>query len=297
MDEKAILPGSWMNARPYRRRTAPLQGRHRRALPRMPVVVGAPPDDYECLAQTTPGTPAMQALDSCALQSRRRACTAEWRHAMDKDRMLQRKVISELEWEPAVESADIGVAVVDGVVTLNGFVKSYAEKLAAEKAVRRIAGANAIAEELKVRYASDAKTADHEIAKRILDMFAWNSLIPKDTIQVKVEHGWVSLTGEAKWQYQSREAARVASQIGGVTGVSNRIRIDNPVNLGDIRKRIEDAFERQADLDARGVIISVDGNKVTLGGHVAAWHERQAAERAAWAAPGVTQVIDHIAVS
>ena len=118
---------------------------------------------------------------------------------MDKDRVLQRKVIEELEWEPKVESADIGVSVVDGVVTLNGFVRSYAEKLAAEAAVRRVAGANALAEELKVRYASDAKTADHEIAKRILDVFAWNSLVPKDTIQVKVEHGWVSLTGKARW--------------------------------------------------------------------------------------------------
>ena len=196
-----------------------------------------------------------------------------------------------------MESADIGVAVVDGVVTLSGYVKSYAEKLAAEKAVRRVSGANAIAEELKVRYASDAKTADHEIAKRILDMFAWNSLIPKDRIQVKVEHGWVTLTGEAKWHYQSKEAARVTSQISGVTGVSNSVKITNQVHAGDVRKRIEDAFERQADLDANAVTISVDGNRVTLGGHVSAWYERQVAERAAWAAPGVTQVIDRIAVS
>ena len=215
---------------------------------------------------------------------------------MDKDRVLQRKVMAELEWEPAVESADIGVSVVDGVVALNGFVKSYAEKLAAEKAVRRVAGANAIAEELKVRYSSDAKTADHEIAKRILDMFAWNVLIPKDKIQVKVEHGWVSLIGEANWQYQSKEAARVASQISGVTGVSNTIRIANHASVGDVRKRIEDAFDRQADLDAKSVTISVDGNQVTLGGNVSAWHERRAAERAAWASPGVTQVIDRIAV-
>jgi osmotically-inducible protein OsmY len=215
---------------------------------------------------------------------------------MDKDRVLQRKVIDELEWEPAVESADIGVAVVDGVVTLNGFVKSYAQKLAAEKAVRRVAGANAIAEELKVRYASDAKTADHEIAKRILDMFSWNTMIPQDKVQVKVEHGWVTLSGDVKWHYQSKEAARVASQINGVVGVSNSVKVANPVNVGDIRKRIEDAFERQADLDARSVTISVDGNQVTLNGHVKAWFERQAAERAAWAAPGVSRVVDHISV-
>lgn len=216
---------------------------------------------------------------------------------MKTDSQLQRDVIAELEWEPSVDHADVGVAVVDGVVTLNGYVKSYAEKLAAERAARRVGGVKAIAEELKVRYSSDAKTADHEIAKRILDMFTWNSLIPQDKIQVKVEHGWVTLTGEAKWHYQSNEAARVASQITGVTGVSNNIKIENRVNIGDVRKKIEDAFERQADLDARGVTVSVDGNRVTLGGQVHAWFERQAAERAAWAAPGVTQVVDRIAVS
>ena len=175
-------------------------------------------------------------------------------------------------------------------------MKSYSEKLAAERAVRRVAGVNAIAEELKVRYASDAKIADHEIAKRILDVFAWNVLLPKDKLQVKVEKGWVSLSGEVEWQYESREAARVAAQINGVTGVSNNISIKQRLFPSDVRKQIEDAFERQADLDARGVIVAVDGGKVTLSGQVHAWFERQAAERAAWAAPGVTQVIDRIAV-
>lgn len=215
---------------------------------------------------------------------------------MDKDRELQRKVIAELEWEPSVDSADIGVAVVDGVVTLNGFVKNYAEKIAAENAARRVAGVEAIAEELKVRYASAAKTADHEIAKRILDTFTWNALVPQDKIQIKVEQGWVSLTGEVKWHYQSQAAAQAASQIAGVTGVSNNLKITNKVAASDVQKRIEDAFERQADLDAHAVTVSVDGSQVMLGGQVRAWHERRAAERAAWAAPGVTRVIDHIAV-
>lgn len=216
---------------------------------------------------------------------------------MDQDRVLQRKVMAELEWEPKIESADIGVSVVDGVVSLHGFVKSYAEKLAAEAAVRRVAGTNPIAEELTVRYASDPKTADHEIAKRIQDMYAWNALVPEDKVQVKVEHGWVTLSGETKWQYQSKEAARVASQISGVTGVSNNIRIVNRAQIGDVRRRIEDAFDRHADLDAKAVTITVDGNRVTLGGRVGAWHERKIAENAAWSAPGVTQVIDHIAVA
>lgn len=213
------------------------------------------------------------------------------------DHELQRDVMDELKWEPSVDHADIGVAVVEGVVTLSGYVPSYAEKLAAERAARRVAGVKAIAEEIKVRYASDAKTADHEIAKRILDVFAWNTLIPQEKLQVKVENGWVTLTGSVKWHYQSREAAKAAAQISGVTGVSNAIKIANDVSITDVRKRIQDAFERQAELDANSVTISLDGDKVTLGGHVRAWHERQAAERAAWSAPGVTQVIDRIAIA
>ena len=111
------------------------------------------------------------------------------------DSQLQHDVMAELEWEPAVDHADIGVAVTDGVVTLSGYVKSFTEKLAAEKAARRVAGVKAIAEEIKVRLASDNKTADHEIAKRIVDVIAWTVAIPADKVKVKVEHGWVTLTG------------------------------------------------------------------------------------------------------
>lgn len=213
------------------------------------------------------------------------------------DSELQRDVIAELKWEPSVDHTDIGVAVVDAVVTLNGYVPSYAEKLAAERATRRVAGVKAIAEEIRVRYASDAKTADHEIAKRILDVFAWNTLVPADRLQVKVEKGWVTLTGAVRWHYQSTEAARAAAQITGVTGVSNDIRIVNEVSMTDVRERIADALKRQAGVDAASVTIALDGDKVTLGGHVRAWHERQAAEQADWSAPGVTQVIDHIALA
>ena len=212
------------------------------------------------------------------------------------DDLLQHDVMAELMWEPSVDHADIGVAAVDGVVTLSGYVSSYAEKLAAEKAARRVAGVSAIAQEIKVRYASDAKTADHEIAKRVLDVFSWNSMVPKEGIQVKVENGWVSLTGKVRWHYQSREASRAASQISGVIGVSNDLKIVNDVSASDVRSRIVDAFKRQAGLDANSVTITLDEGKVILGGQVRAWHERQAAERAAWAAPGVTEVIDRIAL-
>jgi len=215
---------------------------------------------------------------------------------MKTDSQLQEDVMSELEWEPSVDHADIGVSVNDGVVTLNGFVKSYAEKQAAERAAQHVAGVRAIAEEIKVRYDSDRKTADHEIAKRILDLFDWSALIPDDKIGVKVENGWVTLTGTVDWQFQAAEAKKAAGKISGVVGIMNRVQVRQRATTSDIRHRIEAALERQADLDAASVTISLDGGKVTLGGKVKAWHERQAAERAAWAAPGVTQVEDHIRV-
>ncbi|WCP12168.1 hypothetical protein sphantq_00565 [Sphingobium sp. AntQ-1] len=216
---------------------------------------------------------------------------------MKSDSQLQRDVMAELEWEPSVDHADIGVAVTDGVVTLSGFVKSYAEKLAAEKAARRVAGVKALAEEIKVRFASDPKTADHEIAKRILDMFSWNVSIPDDKIAVKVEHGWVTLSGTVDWHYQSDEARKVAGKVNGVVGVGNLIEVRKLPTSGDIKDRIMAAFKRNADLDAASVTVFTDGGKVTLGGKVKAWNERQIAERAAWAAPCVTTVDDNIIVA
>lgn len=209
---------------------------------------------------------------------------------------LQRDVQEELEWEPRVDHADIGVSVTDGVVALNGFVKSYAEKIAAERAAMRVAGVKAVADEIKVRFASDSKLADHEIAKRILDLFKYNVLVPEEGIQVTVEKGWVKLSGEVEWRYQCDEAARVAGTISGVTGVANLITVRSKASTTDIRRRIEDAFKRQAGLDAASVTISATGHTVTLGGKVKAWHERRLAEQAAWAAPGVTHVEDHIVI-
>lgn len=215
---------------------------------------------------------------------------------MKSDSQLQRDVLDELEWEPSIDQADIGVAVTDGVVTLSGFVKSYPQKMAAEKATRRVAGVKAIAEEIKVRFASDPKTADHEIAKRILDMFSWNVSIPDDKIAVKVEHGWVTLSGTVDWYYQSDEARKVAGKVNGVVGVSNLIELRKLPTSGDVKDRIVAAFKRNADLDAASVTVFTDGGKVTLGGKVRAWNERQIAERAAWAAPGVSRVEDNIVV-
>ena len=213
------------------------------------------------------------------------------------DSQLQRDVMDELEWEPAVDHADIGVAVTDGVVTLAGYVKSFPEKVAAEKATRRVAGVRAIAEEIKVRFAAEPKTADHEIAKRILDTIAWNVSIPDDKIKVKVEHGWVTLSGTVDWHFQSKEAARASGRVSGVVGVSNLIEVRQLPTPSDIKSRIVSAFKRQADLDSASVTVTTDGSTVKLSGKVRAWNERGIAERAAWSAPGVTRVEDHITVA
>ncbi|ARR53349.1 ornithine aminotransferase [Rhizorhabdus wittichii DC-6] len=216
---------------------------------------------------------------------------------MKTDSQLQHDVIAELEWEPSVDSADIGVAVDKGVVTLSGYVTSYAGKMAAEKAARRVSGVRALAEELKVRFASDPKTADHEIAQRILDMFRWNVLIPDTALQVKVERGWVTLSGTVDWAYQMEEARKVAGKINGVTGVGNLITVRQRPNASVVKDRIVAAIKRQADADAASVTVQTDGNKVILTGSVKGWHERQIAERAAWAAPGVTRVEDNITLA
>mgnify|MGYP001161959267 CR=1 FL=1 len=232
-----------------------------------------------------------------------------------EDDQLQDDVIAELEWDPSVDHTDIGVAVNDGVVTLAGYVKSYPQKVAAERAVRRVAGVRAptrgpafgipaelvagvraLAEELKVRLASDPKTADHEIAKRIVDMIGWTVAIPEDQIKVKVEHGWVTLTGTVDWHFIAKEAARAAGHISGVTGVSNMIKVGPVPTPADIKTRIIAAFKRQAGLDAGGVTVITDGSTVKLRGKVKAWGERRIAELAAWSAPGVAEVEDYLAV-
>ena len=163
---------------------------------------------------------------------------------MKTDGQLQHDVMDELEWDPSVDHADIGVAVNDGVVTLSGYVSNYLEKMAAEKATRRVSGVKAIAEEIQVRFKSEPKTADHEIAKRILDMFSWNVSIPHEKINVRVEKGWVTLSGVVDAYYQSDEARRAAAGVSGVTGVSNLVEVKKLPVSADIRERIAAAFKR-----------------------------------------------------
>ncbi len=215
---------------------------------------------------------------------------------MKTDSQLQKDVIAELEWEPRVDHANIGVAVQDGVVTLSGFVNSYASKLAAEQATRSVKGVRGLAEEIEVRFPNDAKTADPEIAKRIADMFDWSVNVPKDKISVKVEHGWVTLSGQVGYHYHRESARNLVSRINGVKGVSNLIEVKKAPSSFDVRERIVDALKRSADIDASTITVVTEGDTVKLGGKVHAGYERRVAERAAWAAPGVNRIEDNIMV-
>lgn len=210
------------------------------------------------------------------------------------DRVLQKSVMDELGFEPSVDAANIGVAVDNGVVTLSGHVASYAEKIAAEKAVRRVKGVSAIAQELTVRYPGSLVVTDDELAKRCLQVIAWDAFLLKDTVRVKVEKGWVTLEGTLQSHYQRVAAEKAVRKLTGVAGVNNLIQIKAKGDAAEIKKRIEEAFRRNAALDAKAIRVTVDNDKVTLEGSVREWHERIVAESAAWSAPGVNAVVDHL---
>ena len=212
------------------------------------------------------------------------------------DNELRNLVLEELEWEPSVDAAHIGVVAQDGVVTLSGFVENFAEKMAAERAARRVKGVRAIAEEIEVRVPSHRKGADDEIAHRAVSLLNWDIEVPGERLGVKVEHGVVTLTGDVDWQFQKHAAERDIRRLSGVTGVINAIVVRPSVAPSAVRERIEAALRRHAELEATGLEVAVSGGMVTLRGTVNTAWERSAAEDAAWAAPGVSQVVNQIAV-
>lgn len=212
------------------------------------------------------------------------------------DKQLQKSVSAALEWAPDVASAHIGVTAKDGVVTLTGHVARYAEKVAAERVVSRIKGVRAIAEEIEVRAPGQVTTDDEAIAAKAVNILSWDTMLPSGRIAVKVEHGWVSLTGEVDWQYQRAQAAQDMHRLNGVTGISNQIQLAKQLQPVDVKLRVEDALKRDSMLEAAGIKVAAENHTVTLSGHVRSWHEREVAERAAWSAPGVTNVVDRIAI-
>lgn len=216
---------------------------------------------------------------------------------MKSDSALRQDILDELDFEPAIDPNDIGVTVEDGIVALSGHVPSYGQKMAVERAVSRIKGVRGLAEEIEVRIPGSVGVSDDEIAKHAVDTLKWSTLVPPDRVQVKVQNGWVTLSGTLDWHYQKSGAAEVLRHLRGVTGISNRIDLRSRVSSVDVKTRIESALDRNARLEASGIRVGVSGSKVILEGNVKSWSERRLAERAAWATPGVTVVDDRLTVS
>ena len=213
------------------------------------------------------------------------------------DRELQRHVDDALGWEPSFDAADIGVSVDNGVVTLRGDVATYAAKSAAERVALAVYGVKAVANDLNVRLSGQYERTDSDIAQAAVSALQWNTLVPANRISVAVSNGWLTLKGNLDWQYQKEAAARAVRDLTGVRGVSNEIVVQPPVNAGDVQAKIEAAFKRSAEIDARRIAVTAQDGKVILTGNVRSWAERQEAERAAWAAPGVTRVEDRLSVT
>lgn len=213
------------------------------------------------------------------------------------DSDLQRDILKELKWEPQVAETDIGVIVKDGAVTLMGTVPSYTDKIAAKRAAKRIKGVRAIADELQVKLPVQMEGSDEDIAHRIAKMFEWNAAIPADDIKAEVRNGIVTLSGAVDWHYLSNNVRRQVEDIRGVKHVINDITVRKRTTSYDVKHEIEEALRRHADVEASRVKVSVSGSTVTLEGTVDSFPEIDLIEDAAWAAQGVTRVIDHLRVT
>jgi osmotically-inducible protein OsmY len=212
---------------------------------------------------------------------------------------MKQHVQNALDWEPSIDASDIGVSVDEGVVTLRGNVGSYVEKVSAERVALRVYGVKAVANDLSVHLVSRYERTDTEIAQAAIAVLKWNAVVPADRITVTVANGWVTLNGTLEYYHQSAAAERAVRYLTGVKGVSNSILLQAPaVSLrpSDVAEKIEAAFKRSAEVDARRINVDTQDGKVILSGNVRSWAERQEAERAAWAAPGVTHVDDRLAV-
>jgi osmotically-inducible protein OsmY len=215
---------------------------------------------------------------------------------MSKDSQLQQAVITELGWEPSVDSGHIGVSAHDGVVTLNGHVQHFSQKLAAEKAAARVKGVKAVAEEIEVKLPFDIKRGDEDIAAAAIERLAWDSSVPRDAVKVRVEKGWVTLSGDVEWHYQKEAAAQNIRVLHGVVGVSNQLGIKPTVNTANVSDDITSALHRSWYYDPNTIKVSAQGGKIKLTGNVTSWNARDLAGTTAWSSPGATSVENDIRV-
>lgn len=216
---------------------------------------------------------------------------------MKTDAQLQHDVLAELEWEPGIDASHVGVAVKDGVVTLTGHLDTFAEKHAIERVLQRVSGVQAFALELDVKLAPGHVRSDAEIAQAAQSALRWHALVPEDKVRIKVEKGWLTLSGEVDWDFQRNGAYAAVRNLTGVVGVSNAIAIKPKAASDNVAHRIHEALQRQAAREAKRIEVSVAGSTVTLHGTVHSWAERAAAQGAAWSAPGVSSVVNHLRVA
>ncbi|MEL6934666.1 MAG: BON domain-containing protein [Pseudomonadota bacterium] len=215
---------------------------------------------------------------------------------MLSDAQLKQLVLDELQWDPKVNHAHIGVATDDGSVTLMGHVSSYADKFAALDAVKRVRGVKAIADEMDVHLLTAHRHDDASIAEHIAHVLEWNVSIPGNTVKATVHEGFVTLTGEVDFQHQRQHIESQVAHVGSVVGISNRIGLKTAVASGNVQKKIEEALARNAELEADNIKVSVRDDTVFLHGEVKALYERELAKNAAWKVPGVKHVEDHIRI-
>jgi osmotically-inducible protein OsmY len=213
------------------------------------------------------------------------------------DSEIERNVKDELEWDPDLDASDIAVSVKNGVATLAGFVKSFTDKYEAEAAAKRVAGVIGVANDLEVRLPSADERPDPDIARDAVAALKSHLPISYENLKVVVKNGWVTLEGKVEWQYQRSTAENAVRRIKGVKGVNNLVQLKPRAEPSEIKRKIEEAFRRNAEVDANRITVEANGSEVILKGAVRSWVEREEAERAAWSAPGVTKVEDRIVVS
>src|SRR5882757_4311558 len=233
----------------------------------------------------------------CSPSVPERASNSKAEAVMRSDSDIEQDVKEELEWDPDLDASDIAVSVKKGVVTLAGFVKSYTDKYEAEAAAKRVAGVTAVANDIEVRMPSVDERPDPEIARDAVAAIKSQLPISSEHIKIVVKNGWVTLEGQVEWQYQRQTAESAVRRIKGVRGVSNMIVLKPRAEPAEIKKKIQEAFKRNAEVDANRIVVEANGSEVILKGTVRSWVEREEAERVAWSAPGVIRVEDRIIVS
>ena len=215
---------------------------------------------------------------------------------MKTDAEIQKHVMEELKWEPAIQSSEVGVAVKNGVVTLSGTVDTYQEKKMAEKAALKVAGVKGIAEDIEIRLSYHDQKTDAELAQAVVNALKWNALVPDDKIKIKVENAWVTAQGMVEWAYEQNAVRDAIASIVGIKGISNLVKVTPKLDPADVKKKISAAFERNAIIDANSIHIENIGSKVVLTGKVSSYSEKREAEHVAWNAPGVSSVENNIEV-